>query len=344
MYLGQCSRWLSGSVSGWGVTMSETDGMLVHLWQRCHHCGMKPIVGDRFHCDTCPEGPDSDLCRGCYENYPDGGVSHPGEGVFHGAKEGIHRFTLSKGVPKQRYAPWLSFGHPPNPTPSVAPGFLVRPEFCSGFESTFGSYGFVVSMARFSKPLVLTALHVMDEMIKKKGLNCSLDNPNYSGRELPEVITRVNLYNVLEQRWMLYLLGEASPMLVLADARLGEEEPRSQRDIAAFSVAEGGDFGPAALARCNPKPGEPVWLAAYFGPGGPSTAKAVVVEITSNSFIYKYEGSRPLPPYTSGAPVLNREGAVVGINVGGGTLDGALFGHGNHVENIRAHLAAAPLP
>src|SRR5919201_3732442 len=43
----------------------ERVSELIHIWYRCHNCGMQPIVGQRFECQTCPSGPDNDLCEKC---------------------------------------------------------------------------------------------------------------------------------------------------------------------------------------------------------------------------------------------------------------------------------------
>jgi S1-C subfamily serine protease len=48
-----------------------------------------------------------------------------------------------------------------------------------------------------------------------------------------------------------------------------------------------------------------------------------------------------MPKYSSGAPILDEDGCVVGINTGLGRFEGREFGHANPVSSIRAHLAEA---
>jgi len=128
-------------------------------------------------------------------------------------------------------------------------------------------------------------------------------------------------------------------MLVLPHARTGEEEPYSDRDMAAFWIKDSEHLNPATLAHQAPVVGDPVWLSVHI-PGKPNqrTLKAVVVEITRRSLVFKYETPEEKKLYASGAPVLNKEGEVVGINIGGGEYKGQQFGHANHVENINRHL------
>ncbi len=327
----------------------------VHIWSRCHYCGMNPILGPCFRCETCPLGPDIDLCSSCYEGYLAGRVVHPDPDAV-SAAPGPHHFARSEGTAAELYAPWLNIPCPQVPPPLVPPGFLVRPEFRSGRESVFGGYGFIVQFG--AQALLLTALHVMDELIKSKRIDTTARNLHYTGEELPAHVSSVHLYDVTQDRWMLHELGDASPMLVLPNARTADEEPFAWRDIAAFRVksrvtVSGGSSGatsagvPGALsavplANEEPEPGDPIWLAAAM-PDRTRTRRAVCVEKTARSFIFRYDEAKELPKHSSGAPILDRHGAVVGINTGLGKLGGREVGHANPLSSIRTHLERARL-
>jgi len=317
-----------------------TNEELFHIWHRCHNCEAAPIVGQRYHCETCPAGPDNDLCEKCHELLQKGEIKHPvGDslGAAVGAKD--HEFTSHEGKPGHLYEPWLQVSHPNIPDPKVLHPFVVRPIFCSGADTVMAGYAFVVNFASGHPPVLLTGLHVMDEMIKKKGIDCTDENKNYTGKELPAVITEVNIYDVFADNWMRSPLGSAGPMLVLPNARIDDEEPYSDRDIAAFWVKAPGDLRPASLAKQVPSVGEPIWLVARPNKGpGKNLFKAVVVEITDRSMVFKYEQPGEKPKYSSGAPIVNKDGEVVGIIVGGGEFKEQKLGHANHVENIRRHL------
>lgn len=319
---------------------------LVHIWSRCHACGAQPIAGRRFECASCPAGPDNDLCEACYRAFERGRVEHPAPGSYAkqtGGRIG-HVFRAREGASPDRYRPWLEVPRADARAPSVPDRFVVRPEFRAGRESFFGPYAFVVDSEDGGQPLVLTALHVMDELIKSVGLECTLQNLSYTGEELPGVVTEVGLYDVFAENWMIAELGSARSMLALPEARVGEEEPLSDRDVAAFRVSRSARVTAGRLAAETPRPGDPVWLAFRRPASNLRTIEAVVVETTDRTFILRFANPDDVAPHSSGAPLLDREGAVVGINVGAGWYGGHRFGHANHVDSIRRHLGMANTP
>lgn len=322
---------------------------LVHIWHHCHNCEAAPIVGKRYHCETCPAGPDNDLCEKCYELLRKGEIKHPAEDSPASASTPgteNHEFTIEGGKPLSQYDDWLPVSHPAAAGPRVPDHSVVRPIFTSGADSAIGGYAFLMDIKEYGgrRPLLLTALHVMDEMIKKKDIDCTGENENYTGKELPAVITEVGFYDVFAPNWMMAHLGEAGPMLVLPGARTEDEEPYSDRDIAAFYVKPGNtqNINPLPPASQAPVVGDPVWLAARpITDSEQNTFKAVVVEITPRSLVFKFEDPEEKPKYSSGAPILNKNGEVVGIIVGGGEVKGQKLGHANHVDNIRRHIGDA---
>lgn len=316
-----------------------SSGTQLHIWHHCYNCKIAPLDGIRYHCEVCPAGPDNDLCAACYQLYLAGGIDHPSKDSFHIARDDTqqHRFIPVEGLQGERYEPWLEI-QPITETPAVPEvldGFLLRPEFCSGTYSSFGGYSFVVETGRGL--LLLTALHVLDEFCKAKRIDISVSNSHYSGRELPEAISKVNLYNVLTDKWMLNLIGEAGTALELPGARGDEEEPYSYNDICAFRVPPNPALRPARLAEITPGVGSTIWLAVKTDDGS-NLKEAVVVESTERSFIFRYTDPGDFPKYTSGAPFLDADGRVVAINVGAGRYNGLRFGHANHVDSIRQHL------
>ena len=317
--------------------MSAGDADLVHIWNHCHACGLAPITGWRFSCQTCPAGAHNDLCEVCYSKFEQGQLKHPPPEARE-APPGRHVFRRFEGTERRQVAPWLAVPWCNAPAPMVPDRFVVRPEFRSGRESFFGSYAFVAAAEDGGTPLIVTALHVLDELAKFRRVDCSEENPSYSGRELPDQVTVVQLYDPYAANWVLSELGSANEMLHLVHARIGAVEPYSQRDVAAFRTLPSSNFHPLRLASALPAAGEPVWLAANPGRGiRERTIQAIAVEITDETFVFRFAKAVTLPPYTSGAPLLNHSGEVIGVNVGGGTLDGYSLGHAAHAVSLRRH-------
>jgi hypothetical protein len=310
----------------------------IHIWAHCHCCGMDPIIGPAYRCETCPVGSDVDLCSSCYADYLSGSVAHPIPEALVNLDRATHQFIRIDGSAPATFHKWLKVIAKEQSAPQVPSAFVVRPEFLSGRESTFGAYGFIIRFGR--RTLLLTALHVMDELIKRKHIDATKRSASFTGEDLAKQVTSVRLYDVLQELWMLCALGDAGPMLVLPNARIGEQEPIAFRDIAAFHVKSQQTLSSVRLANEDPEPGDPVWLAAAM-PDQSRTRRAVCVENTPRCFIFRYEEPKRLPNHASGAPILDRHGAVVGINTGRGRLGKYEVGHANPLSSIRAHLAEA---
>lgn len=315
----------------------ETSPHEIHIWSRCHACGMGPIVGACFRCETCPSGPDIDLCSSCHDKYQAGYVTHPID-TMSDESTAKHHFMRAEGESPGNLTDWLGIWSPSQPDPQLPRKFLVRPEFRYGRESSFGGYGFIIHFE--GRNLLLTALHVMDEIIKRLSVDTTGRNSLYTGKELAAYVNSVQLYDVRKARWMLHELGGAGPMVVLPNARTGDSEPSSYRDIAAFLLPTLNALDPLELADEEPKPGDPVWLATAI-PDQVQTRRAVCVEKTRHSLVFRYEEAKEIPKHSSGAPILNRRGQLVGINTGFGRFSGHEFGHANPSDSIRMHLQPA---
>lgn len=317
-----------------------------HIWHRCHGCGAAPIIGTRYDCLTCPTGQDNHLCNSCHDAYGRGHLKHPADNSFAACSMpdvGPHVFKSANGSPCELYERWLTGSDRVEAPPSVCDGFVVRPEFCAGAGSFLGSYAHIVQISAFNSPLVMTALHVLDQLARTLNIDLSIDNLSYSGTELPRAIDQVHLYDVFASNWMRAPLGSARPMLVLRDARIGELEPSCQRDIAAFLLDTPQPCRqPHRLAASQPKIGQSIWLAAARAGGQITrTVPATVVESSDGALIFRYADPSEPPRHTSGAPLLDAMGHVVGINIGGGQFAGRHFGHAIHVTSVRRHLSDA---
>ena len=170
----------------------------------------------------------------------------------------------------------------------------------------------------------------------------SFINNNYTGKEIPKLIDNVDLFDIFTTNWMLSQISNCDQMLVLPNAKLYEKEPKSDNDIAAFLVKQNKKLSPGKLANKRPIVGDSVWQAYPIEPFGTlQVHPATVVEVTHNSLVFKYHHKGSIFNGGSGSPILNDNGQVVALTVGGGYYDGIELGHGNHIENINKHLKMA---
>lgn len=327
--------------------MAELNSELleVHLWQSCHGCGMSPIEGMRYECQDCPVGPNIDLCADCFELYQNDQLKHPKQSSTRNdasdSSSEKHCFSRKQGkpYPKERLNNWLQHPMPSQGAPVLNDGFVVRPMFTAGSDYVIGSSGFVVEVN--AQAIAITALHVMDELVKKRNIDTAADH--YSGEELPSIVAEVDLYNIFAETWMLEHLGKSDKMLVLPNARIHEVEPKSNNDIAVFTVTDKGQLNPGTLAKESPLVGEKVWLAFVDEElGGKKLSPAVVVESTEEIFIFRFDTSNTKQSSGgSGSPILNAAGEVVAIHAGEGRFQGVKLGHANNVGSIHRHLKNA---
>ena len=119
------------------------------------------------------------------------------------------------------------------------------------------------------------------------------------------------------------------------------------RDIAAFPLlAEPRPLRALRLAHTEPPAGQPVWIVAQTADPsrpGPYLLRATVL-YTSGFLAYVYTDTGFNLSNTSGAPVVDASGDVVGLNVGVARQAGATIGVADDLSTVRQALASTPSP
>jgi hypothetical protein len=174
---------------------------------------------------------------------------------------------------------------------------------------------FAVELEEESVSLVLTAYHLFGE---SGGLDEQIP-----ASVLPDVFEKVvftDAYNDSE-------CGECEKILKIEDA---DTYPEVNKDIVAFYYGENLNANRLKLSSKLPKKGETVWLAApTILSVEPRLHKAKVKSASNKMLVFEYEEKDIELTATSGAPILNSKGEVVGLNAAGGEQNGKKIGVAN---------------
>lgn len=221
--------------------------------------------------------------------------------------------------------------------PALSESSVLRPEFQLAKTRLLAGTAFLLDLD--GEIVVVTAYHLFGPM---GGLEKQIGS-----RELPTAVKSATL----KDAWTATPAGAAGPPFPLPDAApMGG--PTAALDLAVLPYqptppAEGAPAPtphPLPLAGALPKLGETVWVAAPLVNGTAETPRlleAKVVEVNENWLFYSYTKTDLDLTATSGAPVLNASGQVVGINLGGGKMDAELIGSANPIAAHKDRLQEA---
>jgi hypothetical protein len=235
----------------------------------------------------------------------------------------------------------LAFAAAPPVAPTIPEGFVARPAIVTaeGKRYESGTAFFVdIGGQRFA----MTAHSLFGPA---GGLPAQL-----TPAELPTKIKEVKL----SEAWTKAALSPAAAPLTLPGVRPMEKD--ASGDFAMMLLPAGlvsGNVAPTAgrpLAAANAKVGDTVWVAAPLLDGPELSLhahQATVVQVDKSWLIYEYKEPGLNLVATTGAPVLDKDGNVVGLNLGGGQDQGKLYGSAAPVDAFRATVTAAlppPIP
>jgi len=180
----------------------------------------------------------------------------------------------------------------------LSPYFHLRDiEFSAGT-------AFAVELSDEREDLIVTALHLFGP---SGGLNKQI-----SSYELEYSIERVEFTDAFTGEEC----GECTQSLYISDA--GIDDFKVDRDVAAFIYGKDMNVPKFKIAKKLPRKGESVWLAASVisAPEDKMLHKARVRHASDSRVTFEYEDGGIDLTATSGAPILNSKGEVVGINIG----------------------------
>ncbi|MDP4182420.1 MAG: serine protease [Bacillota bacterium] len=201
--------------------------------------------------------------------------------------------------------------------PSVPENSIFRPHIELLNNNLDAGTAFGVELEGRKEPYVITAIHLF-------GPNGGLDK-DIPSVELAKNIKKVSITDVFSSKEC----GTLDKILTIPEAK---PVPEIDKDIAVFIGTSDLKINKFKINAGLPKEGDNVWLAASVYGGAPENQKlhkATITSVGEKGLYFKYENSNLKLQATSGAPILNSDGQVIGINISMISKNGDLIGVAN---------------
>jgi hypothetical protein len=216
------------------------------------------------------------------------------------------------------------------PPPEIADA-ICRPEFQTANDKFKAGTAFMAQAFLGSswRPVLVTAHHLF-------GPNGGLPR-QIRWSELSSFVRSVRCTSFVSERDV-----RSGPPLRVQDARPFSEEG-FPRDVAVFALPDGNDRA-LQFSTGVPVSGQRVWLVARVAGGEPPTKllhRASLVKADRAWIRFQYDNSKVDLRATSGAPVVDERGRVIGINLGGGRDGNKMVGVAQSAQVILAALESA---
>jgi len=195
---------------------------------------------------------------------------------------------------------------------------VFRPTFEIVEGDLIAGTAFAVKFGEEESIVVLTAQHIFGQA---GGLEEGI-----SASELSSYVNKVTLNDLYEKTYV----GVANDVLVIPQAKPYPDS--MDKDVAAFINVSSENISTLELYDKKVSVGETVWLLASVMGGEPADKKLHKAKVTksgSKQLVFQYDNPDIDLRATSGAPILNSDLQVVGINIACGSKKGKLYGFAN---------------
>jgi hypothetical protein len=251
-------------------------------------------------------------------------------GLGTGCGDRAGQSTATKGhLPTQPARP-LQTGQKEPPVPD---GLIFRPTFETDEGEIRAGTAFPLRLTGYPRPVIVTALHLLGP-----GGGMSRD---VSHGEIAKAVKRLRLDDCFAASRTILL--ESEPLVIPEAAPIGKSG--NAGDLAAFWAPMEEHVYCLEMSEAKPVAGESVWLAASLLRGAPADQRLHGASVLGTDeyglLLYRYDNPKLSKQATSGAPIVNRAGQLVAINLGGYESEGAVIGAGNPVSRFRKYLEAA---
>ncbi len=214
--------------------------------------------------------------------------------------------------------------------PAVPKNALYKPTFVVLDDSWTAGTAFLIRIEGQPGLFLITAHHLF-------GPDAGLKDQMTPAMIATEVkgVAALSMQDVHQDWWF--------PIFIKISDADSTENRAYAKDIAVFKSEDRPELKVLELAKEMPKKGDKVWVfARQRGDDKPGLLPATVAEADADKLTYIFDQTDFRLPGTSGAPVLNEQGKVVGMNLAGGeTADKKFKGTANPVSSIRSEIATA---
>lgn len=203
----------------------------------------------------------------------------------------------------------ISLGFAAELEPPLPANAIFSPTIYWANESHTAGTAWAASLEGKNATIIVTAHHIFGP-----SGGFSTDIPAEKMAEGKLVVELVDVFSTQN-------FGKVTKNLYIPDAK---SQPPTSKDVAAFLAAEVEkkiSIGKLYISDQLPALGEEVWLAASVVGGDPAWVKlhkATVVRSAEDVIMIHYDNPNLVLRATSGAPVLNKEGKVIGLNIAAG--------------------------
>ena len=223
-------------------------------------------------------------------------------------------------------APSRTTSAPPNQNsvlPSLEAVELFRPVFNTNEGEVAAGTAFLAEHQQ--QTYLITAHHLI-------GQAGGLDR-DYTGAELDGFLHSVDGESIEQNADTI-----TSTALVLIPEAESVTNESGQNDVLIFKAENNPNLVPLKLSNSLPSVGETVWLYAELANRDRLLHQAEVVESDRDFLTLSYQDTDLNLRASSGAPILNAQKEVVGINLAGGLQSGELIGWANPGSSIIAKI------
>lgn len=195
----------------------------------------------------------------------------------------------------------------------AAESAVYRPVFTTKSGDQESGTAFVAKFAAGGPSYLVTAHHLFGE-------DGGLDR-EYASSELPGLVSKVSATSIEKQPAL-----TAGPAIEIKGAKKYGQHPFT--DMAVFPVTAPADAPALVFATTKPAEGASVWLIAPTDGGSTVRHAGKVVQADDEGIGFAFDDGSIKLRGTSGGPIVNEAGNVVGIFAASGSMDGKTVGFG----------------